>query len=109
MGVQTRFKKGQSGNLNGRPLGAKNKIRYDLHEILNANKCNPIEILAQIATANFEALKLTEEQIKYFSVRIRMEAAAELMQYIMPKLKALELSTGPESPVEFTINLTQQK
>lgn len=101
----TLFEKGKSGNPTGRPKGSKNKIRFDVGEILARNECDPFEILARIAIGDTEALHLTEEQKKYFSIRLRMEAAAELAQYVAPKLKAVEISGDKDSPVNVVFNL----
>jgi hypothetical protein len=98
------FKAGVCGNPNGRPKGSKTRERFDVAAILKAHNCNPVEILMLIAKGDMETLELTHDQKKYFSVRLRMEAAAELLQYVAPKLKSVELTSDSEAPVLFNIN-----
>jgi hypothetical protein len=95
------FKKGLSGNPKGRPPGSRNKVYYEVAEILERNECNPFEILAQIA--NGQLKKLPKEIVP---VRLRLDAAAELAAYIAPKLKAVEFSQADGS--NFTININTQ-
>lgn len=101
------FQSGQSGNPSGKKKGTKNKpkINLDVAEILKRKDCNPFEVLADVANADYQALKLTEEQKQYFSVRLRMEAAAELAQYVAPKLKSIEHKGDQDSPVSVVFNL----
>jgi hypothetical protein len=101
MTIGVPFQKGKSGNPAGRPKDT-HRIRFDVAEICKKNGCNPFEILAQIAAATID---IPPEQKKYLTARIRMEAAAELAQYLAPKLKAVELSADADNPVQVTINL----
>src|SRR5690349_13683498 len=105
MAHAAQFKPGQSGNPKGRTKGSKNKLSYNVGEICEKHDCNPFEILAQIAAGTIE---LPDEQRKYFGVRIRMEAASELAQYLAPKLKALELSTDKDEGLTFVMNFGEQ-
>jgi hypothetical protein len=82
------FKKGESGNPNGRPKGAKNKIRFDVAEILKAEKCNPFKILAQIALGNTDY-----NNDRPITAYLRKDAAAELAGYVAPKLKSVEITS----------------
>jgi hypothetical protein len=84
------FPKGVSGNPIGRPKGSKNKVRYDVAEILKAEGCNPFKILAQIALGNTDY-----SNGKPIGVFTRKEAASDLASYVAPKLKSIEL-TGEE-------------
>ena len=93
------FKPGQSGNPNGRPRGSKNKIRFDAAEILKNEGCNPFKILAQIALGNPAYNK--GEPIGAYT---RKDAASELCSYVLPKLKAVELSTAQKENISLLIN-----
>lgn len=97
------FKAGVSGNPRGRPKGATNRLHTaQIVKILEANHCNPFEILAQIATGEIKDY-LSPDELKKFTPRLRMEAAGELCQYLGPKLKAMELEERSE-PVQVIIN-----
>lgn len=82
-----RFQKGLSGNPNGRPKGAKNKVRFEVAEILKEEGCNPFKILAQLALGNADYNRGVQ-----VTGYLRKDAAAELAQYIAPKLKSVELT-----------------
>lgn len=90
-------------NPGGRPVGAKNKL-FQVADICGAINCNPFEILAQMAAGT---LDVPEEQKKQITVRIRLEAAAELAQYLAPKLKAVEIKAQEES--NFSMNINTKK
>jgi hypothetical protein len=96
------FPKGKSGNPAGRPKGAKNKITYEVAQICADNGCNPFEVLAQISAGTLE---VTDEQRKYFGIRLRMEASAELAQYLAPKLKSIEHKGDVTNPINMILNL----
>lgn len=98
------FEKGKSGNPGGRPPGSKNKIRHDVGEICRELGCSPFRVLALIANGDAETLELSADQKRFLTVRLRMEAAAELAQYLSPKLKSIELKNDEESPFTMTIN-----
>jgi len=83
----TLFKKGQSGNPAGRPKGSKNRIIYDIAEILQRKKCNPFEILSDIAMGTVEGYP------KLVGIQARREAASDLCQYLLPKLKSVEITS----------------
>lgn len=77
------FKKGESGNPEGRPSGAKDKLNKEIREafqnLVEGNLAN-IEIWLT-ATAEKDPAKALDFILK-------------LSEYLVPKLKAVELSTG---------------
>ncbi len=78
------FKPGQSGNPNGRGKGVKNKFKVNVLEACEKYKCNPFEIMAQIANGGLDGEKAT--------IKERLSAASELGSYLAPKLKSVEHS-----------------
>jgi len=94
------FKKGQSGNPNGRPKGAKNKIRFDVAEILKEQGCNPFVVLAQLALGNADY-----NRGNAVTGYLRKDAAAELCQYVAPKLKSVEHSAGSGDAISVVLNM----
>lgn len=72
----TKFKKGQSGNPNGRPKGAKNKATV-LNEILSDKDKDAIiaKVVERAKEGDIQAIKI-------------------VMDRIFPSLKAMEISTG---------------
>jgi len=79
------FKKGESGNQNGRPKGAKDKttseIREVFKEIVEGNLNNIDTWLKDIATEN------PAKAIELF---------LKLSEFILPKLKSIDLTTSDE-------------
>ena len=74
----------------GRPKGSKGKRTLAVEETLARLKCNPIEALAKIA------------QDKKTPLDIRVSVLKELAQYVAPKKKAVELSTG-DKPLQIEV------
>ena len=89
------YKKGESGNLKGRPVGTTKKYLIErasaITETLDSVGCDPFLVLADIA-------------LNGRSEKIKCEAAAELAQYLTPKLKSVELSTKDDKGFNFYFN-----
>ena len=77
------YKEGQSGNPNGRPKGAKNKIGVDLRDIIS-----------EFLTEQFPVIV---EDFKTLKPRERARVYSELLQYGLPKLQAISLETQLET------------
>jgi hypothetical protein len=78
-----------------RKAGSKNKVSSVARLKLAAMKCDPIE--RSVICAN----ELYAEGHKQDAGRIYLE----LINYVVPKLKAMEITTDQESPVSFQIIL----
>jgi hypothetical protein len=68
----------------GRQRGTPNKRTHELAEKLQELGCDPIEGLARIALSNETAPEL------------KVRCYAELVQYVHPKRKAMELGQGKD-------------
>jgi hypothetical protein len=70
----------------GRIAGTPNRKTQEISALLESLGCNPIEGMAQIATN------------EKHSPELRGRMFAELVQYVYPKRKAVELATDPVAP-----------
>ena len=84
------FKKGESGNIKGRTLGAKDKVQTDIKQafqsLVEGNLSNVEKWLNEVATDN---------PAKALDFMLR------LSEFILPKIKAVEL-IGIDSKSEFS-------
>lgn len=72
-----KFKQGQSGNIEGRPKGAKNKIGIDLRERI-------IDFLSN----EFQNI---EDDMRKLPPRDRIKLYVDLLQYGLPKLQGVTI------------------
>ena len=82
------FEKGKSGNPSGKPRGAKNYKTLAFEERLESLGCDPVQVLASICNDEGEETSL------------RLSAAKELVGYVYPKRKAIELEHKGDSNLE---------
>lgn len=97
------FKPGESGNPSGRGKGVKNKISYtkQVWEACEEVGVDPFIILAEVAAG---ILKTRNGKFLKISANVRKDAAAELCQYLKPKLKSVELKNDSAEPIQFIMN-----
>lgn len=97
-----KFKPGESGNPAGRPKGSQNRRTLALQNQLEELNCDPVACLSEILNAQMaiarEAITPTKKK-KIPNKALALEAfadaektAADFMQYIFPKKKAVEHS-----------------
>lgn len=72
------FKKGESGNPEGRPKGTPNKTSTEIKQTLNDILCNEIEAIP--------------ERLNQLSDKDRLDIVIKLLPYILPKQKELEIT-----------------
>ncbi len=70
-----KFKKGNSGNPNGRPKGAKNKTSTDLRELIS-----------NFLLENFETIQADFDELQPME---RAKVFRDLLQYGLPKIQAI--------------------
>lgn len=88
------FKTGEKRPANaGRKKGSLNRDTQKVLEIMEREKCDPIEFLCWVVSANVSKLKEAPE------LEHRISAAKELASYAYPKRKAIEHSVD-DSTVE---------
>jgi hypothetical protein len=76
------FKKGISGNLNGRPKGSENKITTETKEIIK----NFIDSEIKNIIAEFKELTIKE----------RFDIITKLLPYVMPKIETVSIHEEEE-------------
>jgi len=72
------FKKGKSGNYNGRPTGSQNLITKETKEIL-----------AQVIKRNFTATKINRD-LKELSPKQRLDFILRIVDFLVPHPKNIE-------------------
>src|ERR1035437_9338525 len=81
------FKKGESGNINGRPQGAKDKAQKDIKQayqsLVEGNLSNIETWLNEVAT---------KEPAKAIELMLR------LSEFILPKIKSVQLDANINEP-----------
>ena len=91
------FKKGESGNLSGRPKGSKNYKTLAFEERLESLGCDPLKVLATICNNEREETNL------------RLAAAKELVGYVYPKRKSVELEHKGDLNLESALQKAHQR
>lgn len=91
------------GRLGGRQKGTPNKSTLSLIERCQKLNCDPFDVLVNITKGDWAALGYKTDVISFES---RLTAAKELMQYLYPKRKAIELTRETEKPMDE--NLTEK-
>ena len=92
-----RFKPGESGNPNGRPRGSKNYKTLAFEERLESLGCDPLKVLATICNDEREETNL------------RLAAAKELVGYVYPKRKSVELEHKGDLNLESALQKAHQR
>jgi len=85
------FKKGESGNPKGKPPGTKNKVNQEIRQRIN-----------DFLDDNFKTI---EDDLKVIEPRERVRFYIELLQFGLPKLKAIEVTNDPDAISEDDLNL----
>ena len=83
----TKFKKGESGNPNGRPTGSKSWKTKLVEERLKELDFDPIKVMVDLAND------------KEAPMAIRAKLASDLAGFVFPKRKAIEHSSPDENPM----------
>jgi uncharacterized protein DUF5681 len=86
------FKKGVSGNPHGRPTGSKEKVRFNVGKILRDNNFDPV----------YELIKIVRD--KKCGMSVRREACSDLLSYVSPKLKAIEITAETTETFQMLMN-----
>ena len=87
----------------GRKKGVPNKSKCEAQKLAAELGVDPLKILLLVANGDWEALKIDIKRLTdRDKMQMRINAAGEALQYIMPKKKAVEHS-GPEGgPIQTT-------
>ena len=89
----------------GRPKGSRNRRTEVIEDMLERLGCNPLEVLAMIATNDKDGLG--EE--KNIAIALRQKAASDLMPYIAPKLRSSQVEvTGSREDQRLAVQLSPE-
>ena len=77
-----RYKKGESGNINGRPHGTKNKVNEAIRQKI-----------VSFLENNFD---LIESDLNSLQPKDRIKFYIDLLSFGLPKLKTIELTNNPD-------------
>jgi hypothetical protein len=89
------FKKGQSGNKDGRPKGKPNKITQSLRESLK-----------QIAEGQIEDVEKALEKLKEENPAAYLDRYEKLLSYTLPKKRDI---TSDDKPIQPAINISEHR
>jgi hypothetical protein len=97
----------------GRPRGSLNRRTELAIELVSKSKKDPLETLCHIINWELEEIGFTEEEIKSFDPRTRLElikdAAKEVMPYVYSKLKTTEIKIDEETKKGLTLAYANPK
>ncbi len=91
------FKKGQSGNINGRPKGRENVTTTKVREAI-----------AKFADGNVDRLTEWLEKIAVDDPKGAADLYLKVIEYHIPKLARTELAQDKDSPFNITINYPKE-
>jgi hypothetical protein len=92
------FKKGKSGNPGGRHPGAKNKMQSDIKKSFQ-----------QLVEGNLTNIETWLDKVSANDPAKAIDIVIRLSEYILPKMKSIEMKAEVESPNSFVIIVQNQE
>lgn len=93
------FKRGESGNPTGRPTGAKDKTQTEIKAIFQ-----------QIVEGNIDNFQSWIDEVAKRNPERAFDMIVKLMEFTLPKLKAVELKSDAESrPMQIIVSSQRTK